>query len=57
MMTVKIIFMIMMVFEFVGNIYYIHEHNDNDSVTFWAMLYSFVKFFLFIWLVANKNFF
>lgn len=57
MMMTKVIFMIMMVLEFIGNLYYIHEHNDNDNVTFWAMLYSFVKFFLFIWIVANRNFF
>lgn len=57
MMTAKVIFMIIMVFEFVFNIYYIHERNDDNSVAFWTMLYIFVKFFLFIWIVANRNFF
>lgn len=57
MMTAKVIFMIIMVFEFVFNIYYIHERNDDNSVAFWTMLYIFVRFFLFIWIVANRNFF
>lgn len=57
MMTAKVIFMVIMVIEFVCNIYYIHEHNDDNSVAFWTMLYIFVKFFLFIWIVANRNFF
>lgn len=57
MMAVKVIFMVIMVIEFVCNIYYINKNSKTGNATFWAMLYNFVKFFLFVWLVANRNFF
>ena len=57
MMTVKIIFMVIMVVEFVANIGYTCQHGKDSKGIFWAMLFSFVKLFLFIWIVSNRAFF
>lgn len=52
MMTVKIIFMVLMVGGFVGSLY--RGYDRNDWAGFW---HNAIKFILFVWIVANRAFF
>lgn len=56
MIIIKILFMIIMVFEFSANTAYT-ANNMEEKDSLLMILYHCIKFFLFIWIVANRSFF
>ena len=57
MMIIKILFMIIMVFEFSANTAYTAHNMMEEKDSLLMILYHCIKFFLFIWIVANRSFF